>query len=132
MKQHLMDIWRRRFPEPLIAAFDSVPRELFVLPANAHDAYGDFPLPILYGQTISQPSTVMLMINALALCLDYKVLEVGAGSGYCAAIMSRLCREVVATDIISGLVVYARQNLKKAGVTNVKVLHADGRSESVV
>ena len=75
--------------------------------------YGDYPLPIGYGQTISQPTTVMIMIDALELKKEDKVLEVGAGSGWCAAIMSRLVKKVITTEVIKELVDFVRINANK-------------------
>ncbi len=128
MKKHLIDMWKKEhnFSRQLLDAFDSVPREKFILPQHMGEAYGDYPLPIAAGQTISQPTTVMLMINWLELKKTDKVLEVGAGSGYCAAIMSKLCKEVITTEIISELAIFAENNLRKAGIRNAKVVCWDG------
>ena len=123
-----MDYWRTsfKFPEKLIKAFLSVPREEFIEPEFLASAYGDYPLPIPAGQTISQPTTVMIMIKSLELKQTDIVLEVGAGSGYCAAIMSRLCRKVITTEIIPELAAYAKNNLKKLRIQNVNVVEYDG------
>ena len=128
MKDNLILYWRQnyKFPEKLIKAFKEIPREEFITPDFLHQAYGDYPLPIPQGQTISQPTTVMIMINALGLKPSDKVLEVGAGSGYCAAIMSKLCKQVITTEIVPELVRYAANNLKKLRIQNVKVVEFDG------
>ncbi len=110
----------------LIEAFEEVSREKFIRDEYLEEAYGDYPLPIGMGQTISQPTTVMIMINALELKKNDKVLEVGAGSGYCAAIMSKLCKKVITTEIIPKLVKFAKDNIKKCKIKNVNVIEWDG------
>src|SRR5512137_1565542 len=88
-------IFSRGLRDPrLIAAFESVPRHVFVPEENRHLAYADGPLPIGYGQTISQPYIVALMTNLLHLNGDERILEVGTGSGYQAAILAHMAREV--------------------------------------
>ena len=129
MKAELIALWRAKgtiADERVIEAFKVVPREHFVLSEHDRATYGDFPLPILKGQTISQPTTVMIMIQALELKPRDMVLEVGAGSGYCAAIISRIARKVIGTEIIGDLIDFAKSNLQKAGITNVEVIHSDG------
>ncbi len=129
MKEDLVQYWKATGmikDEKLLQAFLRVPREIFVLPEYAQHAYDDCPLPILKGQTISQPSTVMLMIQALELKPTDVVLEVGSGSGYNAAIMAQLCKEVISTEIIPALAQFAKRNLHAAGITNVTVLQRDG------
>ena len=94
-KQELVKYWTNSkiiTDKRLIEAFKAVPREEFILGESLNEAYGDYPLPILKGQTISQPTTVMIMINALDLKKTDRVLEVGAGSGYCAAIISKMVK----------------------------------------
>src|SRR3989338_6739532 len=96
-KQQLIDYWQKDkivTDKNLLKAFSGVDREKFILPEYLEEAYDDNPLPILGGQTISQPTTVMMMIQALELKKIDKVLEIGAGSGYNAAIMSKLCKKV--------------------------------------
>ncbi len=112
----------------IIDAFLSVPRELFVPKEYERDAYADYPLPIPAGQTISQPTTVMMMTQALEPRKGDKILEVGSGSGYQAAILARIVGsgKVITTEIISGLVVFAKGNLERAGIRNVEVIGADG------
>ena len=113
----------------LLQAMKKVPRHLFVLPEYKDDAYDDCPLPIGHGQTISQPYTVAFMIEHLELKKGIKVLEVGAGSGWSAALIGEIigsAGKVYATEIIQELADFARKNLKKAGITNVEVISYDG------
>jgi len=104
----------------------TVPRHKFVLPLYQRAAYSDRPLPIGYGQTISQPYIVALMTEALRLKGDEKVLEIGTGSGYQAAILAELTKEVYTIEIISGLARMAKKTLKKLGYNNIKVKCGDG------
>ena len=110
----------------LLAALRHVPREAFVSPAFSHQAYGDHPLPIEAGQTISQPYIVALMIEAAAIGPGDRVLEVGAGSGYAAAVMSRIAGEVVAVERKTELAELARERLQRLGHANVSVVEGDG------
>ena len=82
----------------LLAAMRAVPREAFVAPVQAAEAYGDYPLPIEAGQTISQPYIVALMIDAAGIGAGDHVLEIGAGSGYAAAVIGRIAKRVVAIE----------------------------------
>jgi protein-L-isoaspartate(D-aspartate) O-methyltransferase len=113
--------------DPLVlAAMRAVARELFV-PADVRDeAYDDTPLPIGSGQTISQPYIVAFMIEALALRGGEKVLEIGAGSGYAAAVLAQIAKEVFTIERIGQLAERAAANLASAGCDNVHVRHADG------
>ena len=99
----------------------SVAREAFVPASSAHLAYEDGPLPIGEGQTISQPYIVGMMVSALELRRTDRVLEVGAGSGYQAAVLSRLAKEVVTIERIESLVGYATERLAAEGYSNVAV-----------
>lgn len=120
-------IQRRGIREPaLIAALREVPRERFVSEEYTASAYDDSALPIPAGQTISQPYVVALMIRALQLSADDRVLEVGSGSGYAAAVLSRIASEVYAVERHEELVTYARKRLADLGYDNVHVRHADG------
>lgn len=110
----------------VLEAFLSVPREEFVPPAVQEDAYGDFPISIGEGQTISQPYMVALMTECLELKGDEKVLEIGTGSGYQAAILSELTQEVYTVERIPSLACRAEETLKKLGYTNVKVFIRNG------
>ncbi|MFI5261511.1 MAG: protein-L-isoaspartate(D-aspartate) O-methyltransferase [Candidatus Limnocylindrales bacterium] len=119
---------RRGIRDPrVLEAFAAVPREAFVEAADEASAYEDRPLPIGAGQTISQPFVVALMIEALALRPTDRALEVGAGSGYAAAIMSRLAAEVYALERHPTLAAAAREHLRRLGYGNVTVGVADGR-----
>ncbi|MBI4981464.1 protein-L-isoaspartate(D-aspartate) O-methyltransferase [Candidatus Woesearchaeota archaeon] len=115
--------------EKILSAIKSVNRELFISPAQAHLAYENIPLPIGSEQTISQPYTVAFMIQLLEIHPEDKILEVGAGSGYNAAVMSQLTGEkgkIISVELVAELAKQARDNLKKAGITNVKVIHGNG------
>jgi len=112
----------------IIEAFRKVPREEFVLPELRQDAYKDIPLPILAGQTISQPTTVAIMVEALKPKRDHKVLEIGSGSGYQAAILAELVKEVYTVERIKELVEFSKRNLERCGYHNVKVIWGDGRN----
>ena len=95
--------------QEIVDAFLAVPREAFVSPEYADLAYGDHPLPIEAGQTISQPYIVALMIQAAGIGQDDKVLEVGAGSGYAATVISRVAGQVIAIERQHDLVELARR-----------------------
>ncbi|RTL61233.1 MAG: protein-L-isoaspartate(D-aspartate) O-methyltransferase [Hyphomicrobiales bacterium] len=110
----------------VLDAMRSVPRELFVPEDQRAHAYEDHPLPIGAGQTISQPYIVGFMIEALGLRGGEKVLEVGAGSGYAAAVLSKIAGEVFTIERIGALVRFATDNLAAAGCSNVHVRHGDG------
>ncbi len=110
----------------LLEALSKVPREKFVPAQLVHVAYEDRPLPIGHGQTISQPYIVAFMVEALQLEPGAKVLEVGAGCGYAAAVMAQLGAEVYTIERLEQLAVMAANNLMDAGYENVHVLHGDG------
>lgn len=110
----------------VLRAMRAVPRHLFVPPEEAAHAYDDRALPIGFGQTISQPYMVAAMTEALAVQPSHRVLEIGAGSGYQAAILGLLAREVITIERHAELAARARETLARAGVTNVTVLVADG------
>ena len=127
MKQSLISFWKENkiiTSKKLLEAFEKVPREDFILKEYKKEAYDDRPLPILERQTISQPTTVMMMLQALELKKTDKVLEVGSGSGYNASILSKLVKKVYTTEIIPELVEFAKKNLKN--IKNVMVIHCDG------
>ena len=105
----------------VIQAMQKVDRANFVPPSSVHLAYEDIPLPIGDNQTISQPFMVALMIDALDLRASDRVLEVGTGSGYQAAVLARLAREVVTVERIPSLAESADNRLKTLGVDNVQV-----------
>lgn len=110
----------------LLHAFAQVPRERFVPPDLQERAYDDCALPIEAGQTISQPFVVALTIHAAGIGAGDRVLEVGAGSGYAAAVLSRIARTVIAVERIPGLARLADQRMRRLGFDNVLVLCADG------
>jgi protein-L-isoaspartate(D-aspartate) O-methyltransferase len=110
----------------VLQAMRQMPRHLFVPARHRSKAYDDMPLPIGYGQTISQPLMVAMMTEALQLRGHERVLEVGSGSGYQAAILSRLASVVFSLERIAGLAAQARATLAMLGILNVHVLVADG------
>jgi len=110
----------------VLDAMATVPRHLFVPPEARGQAYGDRALPISEGQTISQPYIVALMAQALSLRPGDRVLEVGAGSGYAAAVLSRLAGEVYTIERWPALAEAAERSLHDLGYTNVHVFHGDG------
>ena len=112
--------------EGVLAAMRAVPRHEFVPVAARAQAYGDFPLPIGFGQTISQPFIVALMTEAAAVTPSDHVLEIGTGSGYQAAVLAELVEQVDSIEIIGALVERARNDLERLGYDNVTVHHGDG------
>ena len=112
--------------QAVLRAMDEVPRGTFVEPGYAESAYADQALPIACGQTISQPYVVAYMTEQLALKPQHRVLEVGTGSGYQAAILSRLAREVVSIERYRTLADAARERLAALGYNNVEVVTGDG------
>lgn len=113
--------------ERILNAFARVPRHLFV-PQNADDsAYSDVALPIGFRQTISQPSMIAIMLDALAIRPDDRVLEIGGGSGYAAALMAELGAEVFTLEIVPELAARATECLSALGYERVHVVNANGR-----
>jgi protein-L-isoaspartate(D-aspartate) O-methyltransferase len=110
----------------VLRAMDEVPREHFVEAAHADSAYADQAMPIACGQTISQPYVVAYMTEQLDVRPNHRVLEVGTGSGYQAAVLSRLAREVVSLERYRTLANSARARLKTLGYDNIEVLLGDG------
>jgi protein-L-isoaspartate(D-aspartate) O-methyltransferase len=110
----------------VLRAMDEVAREYFVSGDQAEIAYGDHALPIACGQTISQPYIVAYMTEQLAVRPEHRVLEVGTGSGYQAAVLSRLAREVVSIERYRTLADTARKRLATLGFDNVEVIAGDG------
>jgi len=118
---------RRGIEDPLVvSAFARVPREAFVPPDMIDRAYDDAPLPIGSGQTISQPYVVAMTVQALGLHGPERVLEIGTGSGYAAAILGAIVREVDTVERIEELATTAAERLARLGFHNVHVHHADG------
>jgi len=110
----------------VLEALRQVPRELFVNEELAASAYDDTPLPIGEGQTISQPYIVAVTIDAMRIEPDQRVLEVGTGSGYAAALLSHLASEVYTVERVESLAIAARERLALLGYENVHVLQGDG------
>jgi protein-L-isoaspartate(D-aspartate) O-methyltransferase len=111
---------------PLLAAMRDVPREAFVPEAVKDFAYEDGPLPIEAGQTISQPYIVALMIAAAGIAPGGRVLEIGAGSGYAAAVISRIADSVIAIERHGALADLAAARMAKLGYANVRIVAGDG------
>ncbi len=109
----------------VLAAMSRIPRERFVPPQSRHLAYEDMPLPIGLDQTISQPFIIALMTEALEFTGEEKVLEVGTGSGYQAAILAELARLVITTERLPALAETARNILSELGYTNIEVRLAE-------
>src|SRR3989338_1136293 len=129
MKQKLIDYWLKNriiADKRLIRAFQEVKRENFITKEFINEAYGDYPLPIGNEQTISQPTTIMLMTQALELKSSDKVLEIGSGSGYQAALISKIAKKVISIEIIKDLALFARENIKNNNIKNVEIIHGDG------
>ena len=112
--------------QAVLRAMDEVPRERFVELEFTDAAYADQALPIECGQTISQPYVVAYMTEQLRLRPHHRVLEIGTGSGYQAAVLSRLAREVVSVERYRTLAEHARERLRAVGATNVEVVVGDG------
>ncbi len=112
----------------VLAAMGRVPRHHFVPAAHRRRAYGDHPLPIGKGQTISQPYVVAYMTEALAQRRNARVLEIGTGSGYQAAVLAELVKQVYSIEIVPSLGRQARQRLRRLGYRNVTVRIGDGYS----
>ena len=110
----------------VLEAMRKVPRHLFVPPSSVSIAYGDFPIPIGHGQTISQPYIVALMTEMLQVNPEHKVLEIGTGSGYQAAVLSALVKDVYTIEIMKPLALQAEDRLKGLNYLNVHVKVADG------
>ena len=109
-----------------LAAMGSVPRHEFVPAARRAQAYSDGPLPIGYGQTISQPYIVAYMTELLRLKPGMRVLEIGTGSGYQAAVLGELLEEVYTLEIVHELALWGEENLRRAGYEHVRVRQGDG------
>jgi protein-L-isoaspartate(D-aspartate) O-methyltransferase len=109
----------------VLEALARVPREEFVAEADRDVAYGDHALAIAEGQTISQPYVVARMTELLATRPEHRVLEVGTGSGYQAAVLANLVREVISIERHAALAEAARDRLERLGYANVRVIHAD-------
>ena len=117
---------RRIRSERVLAAMARVPRHLFVPPAEQPRAYADMALPIAAGQTISQPYIVALMADSLELSGRERVLEIGTGSGYAAAILAECAAEVVTIERQPALIAAAARTLHELGYTTIRIIHSDG------
>ena len=112
--------------ENVLNAMLTVPRHLFVNKKEQHIAYFDGPLPIGYGQTISQPYIVAFMTDELKLKSHHKVLEIGTGCGYQSAILSILCKNVISLECIKSLAESAKKRLRNLGYTNITIHNSNG------
>jgi protein-L-isoaspartate(D-aspartate) O-methyltransferase len=112
--------------QAVLRALEEVPRNLFVDPRDREVAYADTALGIACGQTISQPYVVAYMTEQLRLHPRHRVLEIGTGSGYQAAVLSRLCRDVVTVERYRTLVDTARRRFASLGYNNIEVVFGDG------
>jgi protein-L-isoaspartate(D-aspartate) O-methyltransferase len=117
---------RRITDQAVLRAMDEVPREEFVEPDDVANAYADSALPIACGQTISQPFVVAYMTEQLHVEHEHRVLEIGTGSGYQAAVLAHLAHEVVTLERFPKLADRARLRLRKLGLINVDVRTGDG------
>ena len=125
--EFLLSLRRRGIgDQAVLRAMDEIPREQFVAPEHIDVAYADQALPIACGQTISQPYLVAYMTEQLEALPTHRVLEIGTGSGYQAAVLSRLAREVVTVERYRTLAEAARTRLEVLGCRNVKVFTGDG------
>jgi protein-L-isoaspartate(D-aspartate) O-methyltransferase len=129
LRQHMIDdqlVARGLHDQSVLDAINAVPREEFVTADLVEFAYSDSPLPIEASQTISQPYIVALMTAALELKPEDRVLEVGTGSGYAAAILGEIAKEVFTIERHKILVDSARKRLKELGYQNIHILYGDG------
>jgi len=125
----LVDEVARRDPgmdEQTLTALRTVPRHLFMPDADLVEVYGNHAFPIGHGQTISQPTVVAIMTDALQLHGSERVLDVGTGSGYQAAVLAKLAREVYSIEIVAALAAQARARLAALGYANIHVKDGDG------
>ncbi len=139
-KEHWKNLLERLIKETIVNrgikdkrvlnAIRNVPRHLFVPGGEEHPeiAYSDHPLPIGYGQTISQPYMVGYMLKELEVTSQSRVLEIGTGSGYNAALLGLLAKEVFTIEYVPQLAERAKKTLEKLGINNVKVFAGDGSS----
>lgn len=131
-KQQLINYWLKSGivkNKRIISAFRQVKREDFVLEEFVNKAYSDTALQIIEGQTISQPTTIIEMLELLELKPGMKVLEVGSGSGYNAALLGKIVGskgKVYSTEIVPRLVEFARENIKKTSLKNIEIILSDG------
>ena len=134
-KNQLINFWKRQFgfTDDDLNSFKEINRAEFVPSGVKQSAYEDRPLPLLRGKTVSQPTTVMIMTSLLELKKGDKVFEVGTGSGYQTAIISKIIGDkgkIVTTEVIPELIQFSRKNLENAKITNVIILEDDGSKGS--
>ena len=130
-KESLINYWQKSkliTDKKIITAFKKILRENFLPEDLKKQSYDDYPLPIGYNQTVSQPTTIMIMLQALELKKTDKVLEVGTGSGYNAALISNILKQgkLYTTEIIPELAESAKLTLEKLKIKNVEVIKTDG------
>lgn len=128
-KKEMIEIQLKRrgiLDNRVLSAFESIPRHLFVPEGRIENSYDDSALPIGFEQTISQPYIVALMTQLLRPLENDIILEIGTGSGYQAAILSKLCKFVVSLERKSELVSFARDNISKLEIKNVQIYVGDG------
>ncbi len=114
----------------IIQTFKKIPRHLFVSEEYLSHAYADYPLPTMHGQTISQPYTVAIMIEALQPKKENNILEIGTGSGWTVCLLSHIVGKegkVVTIDVYQDLIDFAKENIKKTKLKNIKVICGDGK-----
>lgn len=129
LRRYMVDMQIRRRgikDKRLLRVMEQIPREKFIPPASRYEAYEDQPVPIGYGQTISQPYMVALMTEALELQPEDRVLEIGTGSGYQTAILARLAKEIYTVERIAELSSSAQRVLAELGIDNVRFKVDDG------
>jgi len=110
----------------VLSALARIPRDVFIPDAERHEAYDDHPVPIGFGQTISQPYIVAFMTASLRVEPSHRVLEVGTGCGYQTAVLAELAREVYSIEVIGELAARARDTLSSLGYSNVHIRTGDG------
>jgi len=126
MKQFLDLLRFNKIAPEIISAFETIPRSYFVPEKFLEYSFEDIPLAIGHNQTISQPSLVAFMTNQLELTPECKVLEIGTGSGFQAAILSRLCKDVYTIERITELAETAKDKFDRLAIKNIHQKHADG------
>lgn len=129
-KEQLIGFFRHKFPYNIVNAFDRIPRENFVLDNFKSLSYEDVALPIDENQTISQPSTIALMLSLLKTREEQKVLEIGSGCGYVLALLSKLVGErgnVFGIEVVKELAERSKKNLSNLNLNNVEVFNINGK-----
>ena len=127
--KHLIEVGALKTPK-IIEAFRKIPRDFFIRKDYLKYAYEDIPLPTFNGQTISQPYTIAIMTEALIPKSGEKILEIGSGSGYQAALLGYCVgkkEKVITIELEKELVEFSKKNIKKVKLKNVKIIHGDGK-----